>query len=256
MNKTKQKKTKRNTFARDMRNYADRDYIGARILFRNDCKDQFLYMASLCIEKYLKSIIIYHDVKYKKMAESGTHDLFGLLNKCRSDINHFSLGDKNENFIESINGYHLIRYPDFPFCAKRRYLLDLDFVVWELRFYAQSPKKTKRITKKVKEKYEKQKGTIRGNNIITAFLEKVLKNRNDKYKKQRDNLIWKNFYYGKNKKNHIKFKAGRWAKNNFLFAGSKKHQIEVYESVKDLICFPEDIEKYFKKIKNKIENGE
>ena len=54
---------------------ADCDYVGARTLFRNECWDQFLYLAHQCIEKYLKAILLFNDIKYQK----GRHNLEKLL---------------------------------------------------------------------------------------------------------------------------------------------------------------------------------
>ena len=241
----------RRSMAKDFRDFADGDYISARVLYRNNCRDQFLYIACNALEKYLKSIILYNGIKYGRLANSGVHDLSLLYKKCKTELKNFCLSDESESFIEKIRNYNNTRYPDFPFRAEGDYLLYLDKIVWELRFYAQESDVSSRITKEDIENLKSRRGKNKGNRISGGYLERVLKNSNNKHVLERKNLVWSNFYFGYRKKQTIKFQRVWWAKNNHMFTGGEKWQLEVYNAIKEYIPVSAEVKKYLIKIQDK-----
>lgn len=237
--------------AANFRDYADRDYIAARTLYRYDCLDQFLYLAHQAIEKYLKSILLFNYVKRPRNATGGKwHDLNYLYHLCKSNISYFQLHFDSEELIDHLSSYNLVRYPDFPFHGKRESLLLLDKLVWQLRFFChRDPVHVENLVKTIGwEKLEQAKYRNIGNVQIYGYVEDVLKNRNNKHGLERQNLIWKNFYYGKRRKKSITFRGGFWSKNNHLFALSPQEQKKAYEAIKDYIFLPTEAHDYFKNL--------
>jgi hypothetical protein len=125
----------RTHFASGMfRDVADMDYISARTLFRNDCSDDFLVLAQQCVEKYLKDILLFNEVKHLK----STHCLMNLVSVCQLQIPHFKLPDKAIDFTKKIDGFDDLRYATYMsggFSAERNHLTALDYTVMYLRVY-------------------------------------------------------------------------------------------------------------------------
>ncbi|MFA6474715.1 MAG: HEPN domain-containing protein [Patescibacteria group bacterium] len=242
----------RNAIASDFRSYADRDYIAARTLFRNQCLDQFLTLAHQSIEKYLKSILLYNGVKVPRNATGNQwHELEYLYNLCKSNIPSFNIYKECLDLVKNLSVYNFVRYPDFPFYAKRSWLLVLDELVWQLRFFSCSD--TQRINHFIKKigwkKLEENTANNSANYFTNGYLEGILKDKSSKHHIERGNLVWKNLYFGKVKKKSIMFKQGFWSKNNHLFACSKEEQKNVYNAVKDYLYFTSAARKYFESIK-------
>ncbi len=228
----------RNEYAkRCFRNIADFDYIAARTLFRNHCFDQFLILSQQCLEKYLKGILLYNDVKNKK----STHSLIGLLDKCNR-IKHISFNDRTKALINNLDGIDGVRYMTYSFSARRNYILELDHAVFYIRKQCQSDFKYVKGMNAMK--IEDLKRFNRDGMVIFAGdLESINKNANNKYSKLRKNLIWKNFYFGKNIKQTINFQQGLWAKNTVI--GGKEDK-PIYDAVKEYVYLPPDFKKFFK----------
>jgi len=205
---------------------ADYDYISCRTLYRNECFDQFLYLGHQSIEKYLKAILLYNNISSK----DGRHDLERLLKKCLQ-IGHFQIDKDLENFIKNFNGYDDIRYLTYNYSAESSYLTNIDKTIWQIRRYAQNNYYPGRKT------------------VFNGELEKILKNNLNKFKKLRENLIWKNSYYCTYKKNKIKRNWRMWAKNTplFMHQDMSKNK-DKYDAVKELVYLPKEVRKQFEKL--------
>jgi HEPN domain-containing protein len=235
----------RNDFAkRNFLGIADYEYIGARTLFRNECYDQFLTMAHQCIEKYMKAILLYNE----KNTKFG-HNLEKGLQKLEV-ISEIKLDKATISFIEELNHVRFARYLTGSFYGNSDFLLRLDATVWDLRLFCHNLKKPHFRLKNNSSKQNILNANIKGYSIIfSGELEKIIKNRNGKYKKLRENLVWKNFRYGKRRKNKINFIDRTWSKNpTFLLIGNEKIKKEQYEYLKKYVSFEREVEEYFDKI--------
>lgn len=225
---------------RVFRDVADIDYISARTLYRNDCLEQFLVFAQQTIEKYLKAVLLYNNVKNMK----STHDLNKLLKKCEG-IDHFNIFSSTKKFIDIINGFDDLRYAIYIFgaySAERSYLIDLDHAVMDIRKYCTSDidmsKKFSRMKK------ENLINMTRRGVLISGKLEKIKKDKK-KFKNMRANLIWKNLYFSRVKKNTT-FVSGWWSHGS----GFVPKEVEkIYLSVKDYVFITKKARDYFDKDK-------
>lgn len=235
----------RRTFAKQcFLDVADCDYIGARTLFRNECWDQFLYLAHQCIEKYLKTILLFNDVEYPK----GGHNLEELLNEVKN-IKTVKLEREIEDFIKEIDNAQFARYLSAPIHGEKKYLIKLDQTVWDLRLFCGPADQQCQINRK-QDKGKLLDYSIAGKKIIfSGRLEQVLENRRGKFTKQKGNLIWKNFRFGKRRKRHIKFASGWWYKNPIFFQGDDERNEEVFNMLSQYVLFEKEVRNYFKSLK-------
>lgn len=219
---------------------ADYDYIGARILFRNECWDQFLHLAHQSLEKYLKTILLFNNFDTR----SGGHDLEKLL-KDVDKIELVSLERETKNFIKEINGVRFVRYLSAPISGKRDYLIKLDKAVWDIRLFC-GRHDPRFIAEAIKNKDKLLKITLNGFSIVfSGRLEKILKNNRGKFTTLRDNLVWKNFKYGSRIKKSIKFSLGSWSKNPYFFLGTNAWKREVFEMLSKHVSFEREVKNYF-----------
>lgn len=245
-----------NGVARDFCDYADRSYIAARTLYKNECYDQFLYFAHQSVELYLKSIHIFHRIERKKINKQprdGNHALIPLYNACEQDIPTFkNIPQRVEDFIcGDISDYNAVRYPDYPLRGRFEWITELDLTVWVLRFYAHTREDSTHFARvqeigfeKLLKNYTKDN---RGHGYITGYLERVLKNK-DTHEKERLNLVWRNLYFGKRSTRQVPQKRGYWSKNNMLFCGPPEWQKRVYENTKLYVIYPKPVKEYFKNL--------
>lgn len=234
-----EKQTKNSFAIRSFREIADYDYIAARTLFKNQLFDPFLYLAHQSVEKYLKGILLFHDVKFPKPI----HDLEEILKKIKK-MKSVNLEKTTELFIKDLNQTVHARYLSAPFYAEKDYLLKLDEAVWDLRFFCQ-PVETN--LRKIKDKTKLLDYSLRGGSLIPfGVLEKVIRNKEGKFRKIRENLIWKNFRFGSRRKKSIKFASGVWSKNPDFFIGTNEENRKKYEILSKYVYFPGDVKKYFK----------
>lgn len=204
-----------NSFASEcFRDVADQDYISARILYRHGLLQHFQWAALQAIEKYLKAILLYNGKSAKKLG----HDILKALNKVEQiEYIDFQLEDHHLKFIEHINNNGHNRYLEQSSYSVREALLYLDSTIWTIRRFCYVINFTMEIDKKqvnmleyeIKRinsyKYDVNPNKYR---IIGGYLEKVLNGKNDTLRKA---LVWKNFGYGKRKKNVLrtfKFRGG------------------------------------------------
>lgn len=205
-------RAKRNAYIyRSFRDVADCDYIAARASHRLRLFDQFLWSALQAVEKYLKTLILIYDKNTKDLA----HDLpKGLIRvETIADIN-WDFDNKIRDFLKYLTHYGGDRYFTFPRGTSGEELFQLDYVVWKIRRYCQDLQwLKKRQEEQGNDKYDsyiqwlQSKGCQKKANKFRLWhkghLEEVQDTR--KFLKQREQLVYKNFFYGTYKKHRVRF---------------------------------------------------
>lgn len=220
---------------------ADYDYISARTLFKNSCKDQSLIFMQQCIEKYLKAILLYNKRPSNNPVTKPIHDLKKLLKKCQDEVDGFNLSKVSIKFILELNGIEHSRYLAYSYYGIDMWLFILDQCIWQLRIYAQPDMilYKQKINKILAEGLEMYIGRPI---IPNGELERIFADRKSQNKILRGNLIWKNFFYGIKKKRSVKnVQRGFWAKNSPFNVGGDRQKKMLYETVKDLVFIPKDM---------------
>ena len=193
------------------RDVADCDYIAARVLHRLKLFDQFSWAALQAIEKYLKCILLIYDRDTRDIV----HNLSKALKQVENipDIN-WDFDDEIRKFLEYLTIYGGDRYFTFPRSTEGNELFLFDYSVWKIRRYCRDLYWMKVIQKQKGIKvYDIHIKSIQSKNCIKnanefrldprGYLEKVL--RQKRFAKQREQLIYKNAYYGSHKKHKIIF---------------------------------------------------
>ena len=232
---------------RSFRDVADKDYISARVLYRYGLGQQFLWSALQAIEKYLKAILLYNDVSTKKLR----HNLETAFQKL-SRINDipFKFPNDARDFIVYLNREGANRYFEYPAYTIGEELLTLDRTIWHIRrycYYMRGKRKTNsgnvdllphnlNYVHKYKPK-DAHKFLIPDGGYLESVLSKPKKSQ------LRQNLVWKNFYYGSYKKNQIK-----QFRMDISFA-NPTHYIhpEVFQELDRLVEFSKPVRCYFLK---------
>ncbi|MFJ5385005.1 HEPN domain-containing protein [Pectobacterium sp. CHL-2024] len=203
-----------NIAQRSFRDIADQDYLTARLCFKSNLTFQFLWMSQQAIEKYIKCILLYNKIPVKDIG----HNLIKGLEKINKiPYLKLELDDKTIGFIKYINEQGPNRYFQRIMYTRGLEIITLDRTVWEIRRYCRLldyeiknmrnekihmlDMELKRIERSNMEPPHKYR-------ILGGYLEKRLKD--NKYN-QGDILTWKNFFFGKRKKNTIKIgRSTRW----------------------------------------------
>jgi HEPN domain-containing protein len=240
-------KLMRNHFAgRVFCEVADMDYISARTLYRNDCLEQFLILAQQCIEKYLKGILLYNEVKNTQL----THGLTALSDKCRA-IPHFKISDRTKKFVVRINGYEKLRYAEYIFgaySAEQGLLGELDYAVMDLRRYCHSDLELAQGLSTLDDQCLTAVTKRRGVKFH-GKLEEIQSGKDKKLDKLRSNLVWENLYFSR-RVNHTALFLGWWSKSSGFYQDELS---DLYNAVKDYVALPKEVHKYFKGLeKNEI----
>lgn len=227
-----------NDFAtRSFRDPADQDYIMARIAYRKQFDQQFRWCALQALEKYFKAILLYNSVSTKNLG----HNLVRALNRVREivDLGFELPATDTEHFIKYISEYGSDRYFSYPTYLIDKALPTLDKTIWSVRrhcFFMRQTVKVDGIEKNLFEQ-NKQKTTDKyfeeqphKYRILGGYLESVIDNRLPAY----DDLVWKNFYYGKVKKHQV---------NNFpcrVTNANPTHTMhpEAFNELSELVYFP------------------
>lgn len=235
-----------NDFAnRSFRDYADQDYIMARVAYRKEFDQQFRWCSLQALEKYLKAILLYNRASAKGIG----HDLVEAVKRVKriDDLDFTFPSSDLESFIEYISTYGADRYLSHPTHLKDDALLTLDKTVWYIRRYCYFMRQViekggDRISlfeenkkKATNPYYETNRHKYK---IFNGYLEKVIEKRLPSY----DDLVWKNFFYGRVKKHKIK---------NFKFRMSSQnptHSLypEIFDTLNHLVDFPKAIKNEYK----------
>jgi HEPN domain-containing protein len=226
---------------RSFRDLADKDYIGARVLYRYNLGPQFLWAAMQAVEKYLKGILLYNDESTKSMG----HNLdksYRALSKI-TDV-PIALPEDVQEFISYLNQQGNNRYLEKHAYTTGNELLMLDRTVWFVRRYCQnirghsSPgpdgKRIDMFPLNVAALRAFNEGQETRYRIFGGFLEKVLQQRDPALRRC---LVWKNFYYGKYRKKAIKhFTTYSWSENPAHYLHP-----EVFSILEERVKFPKEV---------------
>lgn len=188
-----------NSYASNLRDIADKDYICARRVYFMGLAEQFLWMGSQAIEKYLKAMALYHQVSVKKIS----HDLKSLFETVEDSTDIELIVDKQEKIlVDKLN-----RGVDRYFCKEKRVdfndLLLLDSLIFKIRWYCQNPAL---ILNKQSDKYiSAYNAKGKPLRVHGGYLEKIMYNaKSGLQREQAKALKYKNFKYGKTNKKTIK----------------------------------------------------
>lgn len=235
-----------NEFANtSFRDFADQDYISARIAYRMEFDQQFRWCALQAIEKYFKAILIYN----RRSAKGLGHNLEMALERVTEipDLGFSLPARDSEELVSFLSRYGTDRYLSHPTHLRDGALLTLDKTIWAIRRYCffmhqvverngtEVPLFELNKKRATDPYYEDQRQKYK---IFRGYLEKVIEKRLPSY----DALVWKNFYYGRIKKHRIK---------NFRFRMSSQnpaHSLrpEVFPLLEKLVDFPKSIKAMYR----------
>lgn len=235
-----------NDFAnRSFRDLADQDYISARIAYRKEFDQQFRWCSLQAMEKYLKAILLYNRVSSKGLR----HNVGEALKRVKGieDL-EFSVPSDVEQFIDYISIYGPDRYLSHPTHLKDSALLILDKSVWCIRRYCFFMRQVmidnggeRHLFEANKQRalhpyYDEHRHKYR---ISGGYLEKVM----DKKLPSYHDLVWKNFFFGRARKNMI---------NNFKFRISSQNPAhanheEIFDTLDSLVDFPNEVRRLYKR---------
>lgn len=231
---------------RSFRDVADCDYISARVCYRLDLKQQFLWASLQAIEKYLKGILLYNDRSTKKLG----HDIGQAYQRLQEIVDiKFDIPKDVQEFIQYLNAQGANRYFEYPSFTRGRELLLLDKTVWHLRRYCQffsrqvddvDGRQVDWFKVQLKNvhaaRYQKRPNTFKiGRGLID---EKILDERGSELRRE---LIWKNFWYGtytKQKIRNVTFRSGSAHPAHFLHP-------EIFDELDKRVQFSPAIRQYF-----------
>jgi HEPN domain-containing protein len=201
-------RARRNELIREsFRDTADHDYIAARGCARLELLDQFLWSSLHALEKYLKAILLFHDGKALGIG----HNLTTAIKRIKEHhITPFEIDSPTEEFLEYLTRYGQDRYRVRPSGTSGYELFKLDKAVWSIRRFCQDLQWLEQQNRKqyqaylsaLTEPYCKQNAIKFRLLTGQGYLEQVLDTK--KHLAQREQLVWKNVYYGSRKKNIIK----------------------------------------------------
>jgi HEPN domain-containing protein len=181
------------------RDVADKDYIAARLLFRNDLDLQFLWSALQALEKYLKGILLFNG--------HGTHGVGHSLTRAfdrlrKIDDVPLQFPKDLRPFLEHVEAFGHNRYLVQSHYVHGDELLQLDRAVWYIRRYCQylrgpdaaDPKYLAAALNNIhRVRWQDHPERFR----LGGYLESIVQ----KHKSfERSALIWNNLYYGKRRR--------------------------------------------------------
>jgi len=181
------------------RDTADRDYIAARLLHRAELTEQFSWSALQSLEKYLKAILLYHNIATCDLK----HNLTKALSRVQSiSVLGFSISERAMKFIDYINSQGPDRYSLGIRYTLGNELMDLDHTVWQVRrfcddfFFPHNEQRLRdhdraRLDFVKSDKAKQNKALFRLDKC--GFLEQVLDDK--KHPALREILVWKNLYF-------------------------------------------------------------
>jgi len=229
---------------RSFRDSADQDYICARVAYRNVFDQQFKWCALQAIEKYLKAILIMN----LKSAKGIGHNLRKGLEKVQAiDDLDFTLSQDTVGFIHYISDFGSDRYFSHPTFLRDGSFFLLDRAVWSIRRYCFPMRITISHRGKDVDLFEKNKAMANSQyyveyphkyKIRDGYLEKIITKKSAPY----DDLIWKNFFYGRIKKHKIKNAIYRTSSAN----PTHSMRPESFEDIASLVDFPKHVRDQFR----------
>ena len=224
-------RARRNDFIkRSYRDQADKDYIAARTVHRLHLLDQFLWLALQALEKYLKAILLFNDQSTKGIG----HDLVEAFTRVEQiSTLGCSLSSDDRLFLEYLTGQGTDRYFERVRSAEGEELLALDHVVWSVRRFCDDYFFPFDPSQNILRKYSRAFLESLNTNSVTrsphrfrlmnkGFIEEVLESA--KHRSLREQLVWKNFYFGNRKKRRICINLTRVLSNPSTFMYPQLYQ--------------------------------
>jgi hypothetical protein len=181
------------------RDVADKDYIAARVLFRNDLELQFLWSALQALEKYLKGILLYNGCDTRGLK----HSLSRALGRVLSiEGVGFQLPPDLAPFLDHLEAFGQNRYLTLPHYFHDDELLRLDKAVWHVRRYCQYFGAVAADSEAKRALLQSRLASVHSSRwlkcperfrIVGGYLEDVLQ---DGASSERASLVWNNLYFG------------------------------------------------------------
>lgn len=205
---------------RSFRDTADGDYILARLAFRAQLFQQFLWSSLHALEKYLKCVLVLNRIDARQLG----HNLAAILQafdaKKKFDL---SLAEGTREFIAYLDTVGRHRYYDMSYYIKGDELLALDRAVWEVRRYARVI--DYQITNPQGENIERLPHEVAANeaagkqpphlfSIPGGRLEAIIAKRDHP---SREPLLWNNAFFGRRSRRKVKVLEGVEAGNSPLY---------------------------------------
>ena len=203
-----------NTFAKEIfRKQADFDYITARMNYKMQFRQQFLWSAQQAIEKYFKAILLFNG----ESTINYGHDLVTLYTEVKKiDYLEIKLPKFTSDFLNHLTKYGgNNRYMTNFSYNESNSLRKLDELAWNIRRYCQfipdqclgSDSRIDGLKEAVINRIN-HPTFLKSPNIFTISggeLEKILDKPADE--PARIALVWSNLYFGKKKRFKVKHKA-------------------------------------------------
>ncbi len=225
-----------NVFAKkSFRDVADQDHIAARMSYRANLREPFLWSSIQALEKYFKAILLFNRTSSKGVS----HKLDQALKRVESITElSFTIPKDVRGFISYINEYGTNRYLEYSSNLQDDALKLLDKSVWHIRCFCFS------MSEFIPEPDEKNryKFAIRG-----GFLEEVIRNKNA----SSEYLIWHNFYYGRRRTNFIKNDRVHMS----FVTSTLVMYPENFDELDKLVTLSAETRNYFKSLNKNIETN-
>lgn len=199
------------SYAVDLRDVADGDYIEARVAYRLGLMEQFLWASLQACEKYLKAILLFEGQSVRNFS----HVTVDMVNRIEhSTTIKFNFDADEVAFLQRLQDFGNDRYRQASKYTGSRDLIDLDRCVWKIRRFCQSLKFV------VGGKHRDETATYNAYTlddshkirIVGGHLEKVLGQKSKpktvgvamQHYEQRQALVRQNFYYSARKRRKMK----------------------------------------------------
>ncbi len=214
-----------NTFATDVfRRQADYDYIAARMNYRMQLRQQFLWSAQQAVEKYLKSILLYNGKSARYYLQEGSlkkkefgHNLSALNHEVsKIDYLKFKLPEWSQQYMEylsELGGFN--RYLTKSSYNTPDAMHKVDELIWNIRRYCQYiadrgigcrhevPGMKEAVISSINNPGYKTKPVAF--KLFNGELEKILERpHKDPARKA---LVWANLFYGKRNRKSVTFRS-------------------------------------------------
>ena len=127
------------SYAAQLRDIADQDYIAARMSYRASLPEPFLWQAEQALEKYMKATCLYNQVTCKNIS----HGLNALIKLINETIVSLDIPGDSLEFITLVDYHANNRYLDYNQFVSQS-INDLDAAIWFVRRYCQNWKAVER----------------------------------------------------------------------------------------------------------------
>lgn len=229
-----------NDFAiRSFRETADKDYIAARMAYRAQLIQPFLWSALHCLEKYVKGILVLNRVKAHK-----GHSVLPGIEKMKLHGNfELDLSADTVKFIRKLEDYGAeYRYYEVSYDIRPFDIARFDRAVWELRRYCQpldydvidvNGKAVNLLVIELARIHRAKAMHAKGTCVMGGVLEKIIEKRDHP---AREALIWNNLFFGPSRRKSVKVRPYSEAGNSPFFLHP-----EIIDEVVKYVYFPKDI---------------